>query len=240
MSIITTAGGIETTETSAITAETQALWQPCYIQVPKSSQPAMPIELVSTIRTVFMKVHTGAIFYRFSSGNTIVAHAAGSFVNGASDVTDNQEYGTQTVSKDTTCNLSASSVATITVTAIDGAGGYTVSSSLDLYDSEGFIAIPKNTPVEETTWLQKTGNILTIGGTGAAGDTSTFPMDTAGTVRLGDIGSFKDMVIYNTAWYVPFTEIKVPRGIATLDTDPVYLWVRNAASGTGVMTLIRS
>lgn len=236
--IISSSEALSNNESSSLTTDTQALWQPCYIYVPGSGSNAMPVELVSTIRSVIIKAHSGNNFLRFTGANAIVAHVNGTFVNGDSDVTDSG--ASQVVTKNATCNVSSSAVGTITVTATDAAGGYSVTSSVDLYDSAGLIVVPSNTAIPSAAWLAKVGQTVTISvNATAAGEVSTYPIATAGTIALGLVSTARD---YNVRYNADagFVEIKVPRGVAATATSPVYMWIQNKWANLSTITLIRS
>ena len=239
MSVLTSNSSLSQDQNDSFITDYQALWQPCYIFVPGSGDNAMPIELLSTIRSVFIKSHSGKIFIRFTGANSIVAHVNGTMVNGDSEVTDTG--ATQVVTKNATFNVACSEVGTITITSTDASGGYSVSSSVDLYDSDGLIAIPKDTAVPSSAWLSKTGQTVTISvNATAAGETSTYPIATAGTIALGELSIRDYSVRYNADPDAGFTELKVPRGVASDSSSPVYMWVRNHWGNMASITLIRS
>ena len=239
MSVINANGGQLQSVSDAVTTDTQALWQPCYIYVPGSGSNAMPIELASTVRSVIIKAHSGNNYMRFSGANAIVDHVNGTFVNGAGDVTDSG--ASQVVTKDATCNIACSAVGTITVTATDASGGYSVTSSVDLYDSDGLIVVPANTAIPSAAWLAKAGQTITISVNATApiaGEVSTYPIATAGTIALGKVSLVRD---YNVRYAsdIDFVEIKVPRGVAADSVSPVYLWIKNKWGNMSTITLIR-
>jgi hypothetical protein len=238
MGIENESGGGQGTVLSGATTDTNAIWSPILIRTPPSSLDAMPLELPSTVRTVFLRGVGGRAYLRFGSSNTVVAHVNGTLVSGDSDVTDSG--ATQVVTKNSTFGLSCSVVGTITVTSINASGGYTVMSSVDLFSSDGFIAIPANSPVPSAVWLSESSNGITISvNATAAGEISTFPVATAGTISIGNVGSF-DYNLYQVGAQEPWIEFKVPRGLASSPLDPVYLWIRNKYTSVGRILVVRS